>query len=631
MLREKQKKKILEILNCNSSPSKESGLEWKILIYDERGSSIISSIFEDFFSSPNDDSSKSMKNDTSYDFGVTYHAPISDTKNRTRISDVPAIYFILPTKENIEILINDIHRNLYDKFYINFISSIKKDDLREFARRLAQETDGSSIAKISDAYLDFLSYEEGRFELFENDQDSLFKSLYGRSQQLSDLQVFCDQITDKLLSILVTNSQGVPLILSKGDLSKVCSDMLTEKIQNLLPDEDEDSSLTLKVKKQPFGSASSSQRPILVLTDRTIDFLSMVYHCNTYDSLLNDLFGLKNDKNGLFIGGTQIDKSTDKFWIDNKHKPIDVVFTLVNGLFKSFKREYSTIDKNLTQAISNIQNIKLSQDSLTAHTKLCENVLSVIKDRRINEFYLSEVDIISKPSFNFVASGIDQDLIFPNGNKKDTLKDDKLRLLSVAYLADTITDSALVSEYGQLSDMRFLTNVGYYKTFRNRANSDQYDGGYGEDLFTNLVGRFNTYRGKGKNNEEKAINESMKILTHMPVSELARKAVSGSYDDFVINDALKNKNKSKSKSKRLNGMSSSNLNLNVNSSSQLLSDSLSSRMMNVIVFVVGGGNYSEFDGIYGVGVENQGKGVELTYGCTKMQRPTEFLHELMEL
>ena len=291
MLREKQKKKILEILNCNSSPSKESCLEWKILIYDERGSSIISSVFEDFFCSPNDDLSN--KKDTSYDFGITYHALISDTKNRTRISDVPAIYFILPTKRNIEILINDIRKNLYDKFYINFISPISKDDLREFARRLATETDGSSIAKISDAYLDFLSYEEGRFELFENDQDSLFKSLYGRTQQLSDLQILCDQITNKLLSIFVTNGQGVPLILSKGDLSKLCSDMLTEKIQKLLPEEDDNNNSISKAINHPFGSFSSSQRPILVLTDRTIDFLSMIYHCNTYDSLLDDAFGLK--------------------------------------------------------------------------------------------------------------------------------------------------------------------------------------------------------------------------------------------------------------------------------------------------------------------------------------------------
>lgn len=622
MLREKQKKKIYEILNCNSIPLKESNLEWKILIYDERGSSIISSVFENFFSSPNDDS-KTIKNDTSFDFGVTYHALISDTKNRTRISGVPAIYFILPTKDNIEILINDIHQNLYDKFYINFISSIKNDDLREFARRVAEESDGSSIAKISDSYLDFLSYEEGRFELFESDQDSLFKSLYGLRQQLSDLNIVCDNLTDKLLSILVTNDQGVPIILSKGELSKICSDMLREKIEKLLPDEN-DNSNSVKSKKQPFGSIYSSQRPILVLTDRSVDYLTMLYHCNTYDSLLDDIFGLKNDKNGFFIGSTYIDKSNDKFWNENKHKPIDVVFPLVNELFKSFKREYSSIDSNLTQAISNLQNIKNSQDSLTAHTKLCDDVLSVVKERRINEFYLSEVDIFSKPGFNFVMSEINDNLIFCKDSHKETDKNDKIRLLSVAYLADTISNSQLTSNYGEISDFTFLTNIEYFKTFKN-SNS----GGSSDDFFSNIVGRFSAFKsgtfryGKSRTDEQKSIDESFAILTHMPVPELARKAVVGNYDEFYINDPLESKSKPNK---------NSNLNLNVySSSSNFLESSSSSRKKNVIVFVIGSGNYSEFDGIYGVDVENEGKGVEITYGCTKMQRPSDFLNELMNL
>lgn len=630
MLREKQKKKIFEILNCNSIPLKESNLLWKILIYDERGSSIISSVYENFFSSPNDDSSKAIKNETSFDFGITYHALITDTKNRTRIGDVPAIYFILPTKENIEILINDIHRNLYDKFYINFISSIKNDDLREFARRVANESDGSTIAKISDSYLDFLSYENGRFELFEYDQDSLFKGLYGLRQQLSDIKIILDQVTDKLLSILVTNAQGVPIILSKGDLSKVCSDILNEKIQKLLPDDDDNSNSVSHVKNHPFGSVYSSQRPILVLTDRSIDYLTMLYHCNTYDSLLDDIFGIKNDKNGLSIGSTIIDKSTDKFWNDNKHKPIDVVFPLINQLFKSFKTEYSSIDKNLTQAISNIQNMKSSQESLTAHTKLCENLLSAVKQRRINEFYLAEVDVFSKPNFNFVMSNINQDLLFVNESSKNTEKEDKIRLVAVAYLSDTITNSLLESTYGEIANFNFLTNIEYFKTFKKSSDSNSSYGGSSDDFLTSIVGRFSTYKGsfrygKNRTNEEKAISESFAVLTHMPVSELVRKALIGNYDEFYVNDSLKGRNESK------NGHSNLNLNANEFESSASFADSSSSKKKNVIVFVVGGGNYSEYDGIYGVGVENEGKGVEITYGCTKMQRPIDFLHELMEL
>ena len=49
----------------------------------------------------------------------------------------------------------------------------------------------------------------------------------------------------------------------------------------------------------------------------------------------------------------------------------------------------------------------------------------------------------------------------PNVNKskskEETDKNDKIRLLSVAYLADTISNSQLTSNYGEISDFTFLT------------------------------------------------------------------------------------------------------------------------------------------------------------------------------
>lgn len=63
--------------------------------------------------------------------GVTLHLLLDS--NRQPITDVPAVYFVQPTQDNVEKIIQDAAANLYDLMYINFATSVPSRLLEQLA------------------------------------------------------------------------------------------------------------------------------------------------------------------------------------------------------------------------------------------------------------------------------------------------------------------------------------------------------------------------------------------------------------------------------------------------------------------------------------------------------------------
>ena len=75
------------MLNLNKDIVQGQVPEWKVLIYDTMGQSVISPI---------------LKVNEIREQGITVHLPL--TKERFPIPDVPAVYFVQPTSENIQLI-----------------------------------------------------------------------------------------------------------------------------------------------------------------------------------------------------------------------------------------------------------------------------------------------------------------------------------------------------------------------------------------------------------------------------------------------------------------------------------------------------------------------------------------------
>lgn len=121
---------------------------------------------------------------------------------RHAIPDVPVLYLVEPTAENLQIVTKDLSNGLYSPAYVNFLSSISRPLLEDFAAQTATSATSESIAQVYDQYLNFIVSEPNLFSL------GMGKDVYWslNSAQTSDeeLDAKIDRIVSGLFSVAVT-------------------------------------------------------------------------------------------------------------------------------------------------------------------------------------------------------------------------------------------------------------------------------------------------------------------------------------------------------------------------------------------------------------------------------------------
>ena len=67
---------------------------------------------------------------------------------REQIQDAVAVYFVRPTRENVDKICHDCKAQLYSSFYFNFISPISRSLLEDLARAAVAANCVDQIAKV---------------------------------------------------------------------------------------------------------------------------------------------------------------------------------------------------------------------------------------------------------------------------------------------------------------------------------------------------------------------------------------------------------------------------------------------------------------------------------------------------
>jgi hypothetical protein len=92
-----------------------------------------------------------------------YHRNINTTRHT--IPDVPVIYLVEPTAANLSIISSDLARSLYSPAYVNFLSSVPRPLLENFAAQTVTTETAEHISSVFDQYLNFITSEPDLFSL----------------------------------------------------------------------------------------------------------------------------------------------------------------------------------------------------------------------------------------------------------------------------------------------------------------------------------------------------------------------------------------------------------------------------------------------------------------------------------
>ncbi|XP_061631333.1 sec1 family domain-containing protein 1 isoform X2 [Phyllopteryx taeniolatus] len=625
-VREKQTVALRRMLNFNAPPVKNATAEpvWKVLIYDRFGQDIISPLL----------SVKELR-----DMGITLHLLLHS--DRDPIPDVPAVYFVMPSEENVDRICQDLRSQLYESYYLNFISAISRSKLEDVAGAALAANAVGQIAKVYDQYLNFITLEDDMFILCHQNKELISYHAINRGDvQDTDMEAIMDTIVDSLFCFFVTLG-AVPIIrCPRGNAAEMVAVKLDKKLRENL----RDARNSLFTGDNMAAGQFSFQRPLFVLADRNVDMATPLHHTWTYQALIHDVMDLHLNRVMLEEGagaeaspaGARPKKKSrrtydltaaDRFWQRHKGSPFPEVAESVQEELDAYRAQEDEVKRlksimglegedegaismlsdntaKLTSAVSSLPELLEKKRLIDLHTNVATAVLDHIKTRKLDVYFEYEEKLMSK-------STLDKSLLDIVSDPDAGTPEDKMRLFLIFYITAQQPPSESDLEQYKTAlldagcDLSPLSYIKQWKAFTKMAGAPANYGNSG----VKPLGLFSRVMNSGSQLVMEGVKNLVLKQHNLPVTRILDNLMEmkshAETDDYRYFDP-----------KMLRG-SESSIPRNKNPFHE------------AIVFVVGGGNYIEYQNLVDYTKSKAGK--KIVYGCSELFNASQFIKQLSQL
>lgn len=595
-LRQKQTECITRMLNLNQ-PVNSTGTAneevYKILIYDKYCQNMLSPLIH----------VKDLRK-----HGVTLYFLID--KDRKPVHDVPAVYFVQPNQSNIQRIVNDASHSLYDSFHLNFSSSIPRPLLEDLASGMLNSDSINRISKVHDQYLEFVTLEENLFSLA---QKSSYVQLNDPSAGDQEIEEIIEKIVSGLFCVLATLAV-VPIIrCPRGGPAEMVASALDQRMRDHLLSKN-------NLFSEGGNFASSFQRPILCIFDRTFELSVGIQHDFRYRPLVHDVLGLK--LNRLSVPGEkggmrsyELD-SFDPFWVANGSLEFPEVAIEIETQLNKYKKDVDEVNrrtggnaeefdgqdligntKHLMNAVNSLPELTERKQVIDKHTNIATVLLGEIKERSLDSYAKKEYDMM-------VRGGIDRNELLSvlkgKGTKMDKLRFAIMFLISTESIPQSeveMVEAALRESEVDTSAFQYVKKIKSLNVSLASANSasrsnivDWAEKLYGQSISAVTAGVKNLL----SNDRQLALTRTVDALMEgRPNPEI---------DSYVLYDPRAPK--SSSGASHLKGP-----------------------FKEAIVFMIGGGNYVEYGSLQELALRQQPV-KHVIYGTTEILTGAEFVEQL---
>ncbi|KAJ3116690.1 Dynein intermediate chain 2, axonemal [Phlyctochytrium bullatum] len=499
----------------------------------------------------------------------------------------------------------------------------------------------SPILKVYDQYLNFISLETNLFTL--NLSDTYFL-LNDPATSDTAIELHINRVVNSLFSVLVTmgidilmgvltNFQGiVPIIRSpSGNAAESVASKLDAKLRDHLAN----------TRNNLFRDAALNgavSRPLLVIADRSLDLSAMLSHTWTYSSLVHDILGMKLNRVNVTIEekGMNTKKNydldvSDFFWSKNSGNPFPEVAEDVSAELNKYKKDIEEITKSSgvssldeVDPSSNANSLKLAITALPIlterkrlldmHMNIATALFKIIAERQLDAFFSLEESLGKQSKANVIEILKD-----PKKNLED-----KIRLMLLFYLSvEDITkedlatiEEAITVSGGTVEALNYVKSVRSFSKIAAASNAPQ------PSTTSDFLGKFTSIGSKlaghlegagvsgGFENLIAGVKNLLPTKRDLPLTKIVDSLMEGTSnpdaDDYVYFDP-KGPKGSAFKAKKTK-----------------------TTFQEAIVFVVGGGNYLEYQNIQDYSTRGTQK-KKIAYGSTEILTASQFIGQLQRL
>jgi hypothetical protein len=613
-VRERQMQTLRTMLGARDSSDEPANPSWKVLIYDDVGQDVLSPL---------------MNVSDLRELGVTLYLNLF--ADRQAIEDVPAVYFVSPTQRNVQRICQDFKSNLYETYELNFLTAVPRDLLDMLAASAVEANCAQYVLRVFDLYSNFVTLEDDFFvSRHRNTQPISYQALNNPEVKDQEIEASMDDIVGTLFSALVTLGT-VPIIRCSR---RNAAENIAKRLEGLLRDH-------LKNTKSQLFSESAAvangfQRPVLILLDRNVDTTTVLHHTWTYQALVHDLldFQLNRvcfydtiEKDGVSrkVERTfDLDKN-DVMWQRCRGKPFPEVAAAIEEELREFKEKDAEIKalhgglhdeavsedllsqgtSKLTSAINSLPQLLAKKKCLDMHTTLLTAVMTQLGERHLDAYYEMEEEIMNKKKLSRQVLDLLSD---PEAG----MPEDRLRCYIIYYMdSDLAQDEcdrceAVLRSAG--CDLAPLAHLREMKKMQRLTHTPAITASHKSD---SLFSHASKMMKIGEDLWKQGVKKLLPTSGDLPVTRIAESLMELKENEMTREYLYLDP-------KLLRGSGSGA----VPKGRPPFDDA--------IVFVVGGGNYTEYQNLVDFSERSQGKR-RIIYGTSELMNANSFLSQLSQL
>ncbi|CAF0758458.1 unnamed protein product [Rotaria sp. Silwood1] len=327
-----------------------------------------------------------------------------DTIGQKSFKHLSAICFLRPTEENIEALVRELHEPKYGSYYIYFSNFVEMN----YIKTLSEADEFECIQVIQEFYADYLAINRHLYSLN-------IPMTYQKNYEWNDIHL--RRTVQGLIALLFSLRKQSAII--RYQKSSNMARILADKLSSTL------------MRQADFATSNINDinQTIVLIVDRREDAISPLLNQWTYQAMVHELIGIKNNRVSLSqVPGIKkeleeviMNAEYDEFYTNNLYSNFGEIATNIKGLMEHFQEKHKSQSK-----LESITDMKAFVESYPQFKKLSGTVskhVTIISElsRLVGLYHLLEVSEVEQ---NLICqsdhNGIVQKL-------KNLIKDDKVR------------------------------------------------------------------------------------------------------------------------------------------------------------------------------------------------------------